>query len=121
MIPFEISVQGLNEILMSSEKSRKALYLNTLLLSCCCFLNFTFLIIFILISPYRSVAVLTECMREPKTSESFRNRQMALHHALPLGSYLLKPVQRVLKYHLLLQVSDIFKDIKTLALKFLKF
>ena len=117
MIPFEISVQGLNEILMSSEKSRKALYLNTLLLSCC-FLNFTFIIIFFLVSPYRSVAVLTECMREPKTSESFRNRQMALHHALPLGSYLLKPVQRVLKYHLLLQVSDIFKDTKTLALNF---
>ncbi|KFM82311.1 Pleckstrin domain-containing family G member 1, partial [Stegodyphus mimosarum] len=28
---------------------------------------------------------------------------MALQHSLPLGSYLLKPVQRILKYHLLLQ------------------
>ncbi|KAF5304632.1 hypothetical protein FQR65_LT07914 [Abscondita terminalis] len=33
----------------------------------------------------------------------FRERQLALGHALPLGSYLLKPVQRILKYHLLLQ------------------
>ncbi|KAH7942590.1 hypothetical protein HPB49_025611 [Dermacentor silvarum] len=30
-------------------------------------------------------------------------RQTSLHHSLPLGSYLLKPVQRILKYHLLLQ------------------
>lgn len=28
-----------------------------------------------------------------------------LKHTLPLGSYLLKPVQRILKYHLLLDVS----------------
>ncbi|CAG0882971.1 unnamed protein product [Cyprideis torosa] len=32
-----------------------------------------------------------------------RERQAALGHTLPLGSYLLKPVQRILKYHLLLQ------------------
>ena len=31
--------------------------------------------------------------------------QVELGHSLPLGSYLLKPVQRILKYHLLLQVS----------------
>ena len=30
--------------------------------------------------------------------------QVELGHSLPLGSYLLKPVQRILKYHLLLQV-----------------
>lgn len=40
--------------------------------------------------------------------------QVELGHSLPLGSYLLKPVQRILKYHLLLQVntglaSDIFQ------------
>lgn len=35
-------------------------------------------------------------------------QQDDLRHTLPLGSYLLKPVQRVLKYHLLLQVSDRF-------------
>uniref|UniRef100_A0AAY4BQQ2 Pleckstrin homology domain-containing family G member 1 n=1 Tax=Denticeps clupeoides TaxID=299321 RepID=A0AAY4BQQ2_9TELE len=31
-----------------------------------------------------------------------RERQESLKHLLPLGSYLLKPVQRILKYHLLL-------------------
>ncbi|XP_070589804.1 pleckstrin homology domain-containing family G member 1 isoform X2 [Erythrolamprus reginae] len=50
----------------------------------------------------RSVAVLTECMRNKSLVKFFRERQEALQHSLPLGSYLLKPVQRILKYHLLL-------------------
>uniref|UniRef100_A0A8C3RDM9 Pleckstrin homology and RhoGEF domain containing G1 n=1 Tax=Cyanoderma ruficeps TaxID=181631 RepID=A0A8C3RDM9_9PASS len=50
----------------------------------------------------RSVAVLTECMRNKALAKFFRERQEALQHSLPLGSYLLKPVQRILKYHLLL-------------------
>uniref|UniRef100_A0A8D0KTR1 Pleckstrin homology and RhoGEF domain containing G1 n=1 Tax=Strix occidentalis caurina TaxID=311401 RepID=A0A8D0KTR1_STROC len=50
----------------------------------------------------RSVAVLTECMRNKVLAKFFRERQEALQHSLPLGSYLLKPVQRILKYHLLL-------------------
>ncbi|NXG29381.1 PKHG1 protein, partial [Dromaius novaehollandiae] len=50
----------------------------------------------------RSVAVLTECMRNKTLAKFFRERQEALKHSLPLGSYLLKPVQRILKYHLLL-------------------
>ncbi|GAU89831.1 hypothetical protein RvY_02335 [Ramazzottius varieornatus] len=35
--------------------------------------------------------------------EWFRDRQTDLGHVLPLGPYLLKPIQRILKYHLLLQ------------------
>ncbi|XP_068089508.1 pleckstrin homology domain-containing family G member 1 [Hyperolius riggenbachi] len=50
----------------------------------------------------RSVAVLTECMRNKNLAKFFRERQEVLQHCLPLGSYLLKPVQRILKYHLLL-------------------
>ncbi|NXH15566.1 PKHG1 protein, partial [Bucco capensis] len=50
----------------------------------------------------RSVAVLTECMRNKALAKFFREQQEALQHSLPLGSYLLKPVQRILKYHLLL-------------------
>lgn len=50
----------------------------------------------------RSVAVLTECMRSKILAKFFRERQETLKHSLPLGSYLLKPVQRILKYHLLL-------------------
>ncbi|KAG7253070.1 hypothetical protein CRUP_027236, partial [Coryphaenoides rupestris] len=50
----------------------------------------------------RSVAVLAECMRNKVLAKFFRERQESLRHSLPLGSYLLKPVQRILKYHLLL-------------------
>uniref|UniRef100_K7FUK5 DH domain-containing protein n=1 Tax=Pelodiscus sinensis TaxID=13735 RepID=K7FUK5_PELSI len=50
-----------------------------------------------------SVAALTECMRNKQQAKFFRERQEQIGHALPLGSYLLKPVQRILKYHLLLQ------------------
>ncbi|XP_076128296.1 pleckstrin homology domain-containing family G member 1 [Alosa pseudoharengus] len=50
----------------------------------------------------RSVAVLTDCMRNKSVAKFLRERQESLKHSLPLGSYLLKPVQRILKYHLLL-------------------
>ncbi|XP_050009508.1 pleckstrin homology domain-containing family G member 3 isoform X13 [Alexandromys fortis] len=50
-----------------------------------------------------SVAALTECMQDKQQAKFFRDRQALLQHSLPLGSYLLKPVQRILKYHLLLQ------------------
>uniref|UniRef100_UPI00398F51D6 pleckstrin homology domain-containing family G member 1 isoform X2 n=1 Tax=Pristiophorus japonicus TaxID=55135 RepID=UPI00398F51D6 len=60
----------------------------------------------------RSVAVLTECMRNKVLAKFFRERQETLKHSLPLGSYLLKPVQRILKYHLLLHeiVNHLEKD-----------
>ncbi|XP_057324342.1 putative uncharacterized protein DDB_G0282133 isoform X1 [Microplitis mediator] len=51
----------------------------------------------------RTVSVLTDLMSRDDTAKAFRERQAALGHALPLGSFLLKPVQRILKYHLLLE------------------
>lgn len=54
-----------------------------------------------------SVAALTDCMRNKTLAKFFRDRQASLKRSLPLGSYLLKPVQRILKYHLLLQVLNI--------------
>ncbi|XP_043250036.1 uncharacterized protein LOC122396035 isoform X1 [Colletes gigas] len=51
----------------------------------------------------RTVSVLTDLMSQEETANAFRERQAALGHALPLGSFLLKPVQRILKYHLLLE------------------
>ncbi|XP_067681859.1 uncharacterized protein [Haliotis asinina] len=50
-----------------------------------------------------AVEVLTRYMMDPQMSELFKQRQHALGHGLPLGAYLLRPVQRILKYHLLLQ------------------
>lgn len=50
--------------------------------------------------------MLTECMRNKALAKFFRERQESLRHSLPLGSYLLKPVQRILKYHLLLHVRQ---------------
>lgn len=50
-----------------------------------------------------SVAALTDCMRNKTLAKFFRERQATLKRSLPMGSYLLKPVQRILKYHLLLQ------------------
>lgn len=53
------------------------------------------------------MSVLTSLMSNDVTAKLFRDQQSRLGHSLPLGSYLLKPVQRILKYHLLLQVSMI--------------
>ncbi|XP_062995845.1 pleckstrin homology domain-containing family G member 2 [Elgaria multicarinata webbii] len=50
-----------------------------------------------------SVSVLRECMEHDSLAKFFRERQATLSHSLPLETYLLKPVQRILKYHLLLQ------------------
>lgn len=50
----------------------------------------------------RSMEVLTLCMKDEVQSSILKRQQLSLQHALPLGSYLLKPVQRILKYHLLL-------------------
>ncbi|KAG8449675.1 hypothetical protein GDO86_016353 [Hymenochirus boettgeri] len=58
-----------------------------------------------------SVATLTECMRNKVLAKFFREKQEMLNQSLPLGSYLLKPVQRILKYHLLLQ--EIAKHLDT--------
>ncbi|NXV72257.1 PKHG3 protein, partial [Atlantisia rogersi] len=50
-----------------------------------------------------SVAALAECMKSKPQARFLRECQERLRHSLPLGAYLLKPVQRILKYHLLLQ------------------
>lgn len=49
------------------------------------------------------VSTLTELMSDQASAEILRQRQSALQQPLPLGSYLLKPVQRILKYHILFQ------------------
>ncbi|KAG7224445.1 hypothetical protein INR49_015075, partial [Caranx melampygus] len=42
-------------------------------------------------------------MKNESLVHFFQERQITLNHSLPLETYLLKPVQRILKYHLLLQ------------------
>ncbi|XP_041985849.1 uncharacterized protein LOC121738080 isoform X2 [Aricia agestis] len=51
----------------------------------------------------RTMERLAALASKPQSAREFRERQIDLRHPLPLASYLLKPVQRILKYHLLLQ------------------
>uniref|UniRef100_G3NMD9 Pleckstrin homology and RhoGEF domain containing G2 n=1 Tax=Gasterosteus aculeatus TaxID=69293 RepID=G3NMD9_GASAC len=55
------------------------------------------------LSLHSSVGVLRDCMKNKSLVPFFQERQTTLNHSLPLETYLLKPVQRILKYHLLLQ------------------
>lgn len=50
-----------------------------------------------------SLALLRELSLSPPATLWLQERQAQLCHSLPLQSFLLKPVQRILKYHLLLQ------------------
>lgn len=50
-----------------------------------------------------SLALLRELSLSPPAAVWLQERQAQLQHSLPLQSFLLKPVQRILKYHLLLQ------------------
>ncbi|KAL6091402.1 hypothetical protein STEG23_028384 [Scotinomys teguina] len=50
-----------------------------------------------------SLALLRELSLSPPVTLWLQERQAQLRHSLPLQSFLLKPVQRILKYHLLLQ------------------
>ncbi|XP_028393074.1 uncharacterized protein LOC114517514 [Dendronephthya gigantea] len=50
----------------------------------------------------RSMEVLLEWNQREDTANFIKKQQESLGHTLPLCSFLLKPVQRILKYHLLL-------------------
>jgi len=47
------------------------------------------------------VSTLTALMAQPATALLLKEHQLELNQSLPLGAYLLKPVQRILKYHIL--------------------
>lgn len=52
-----------------------------------------------------AISLLTRLLQSTHTNALLTSTQKVLKHTMPLGSYLLKPVQRILKYHLLLDVS----------------
>ena len=54
---------------------------------------------------FRCVETLAKITGDKGISLFMKMCQQRLNHLLPLGAYLLKPVQRVLKYSLLLEVS----------------
>ncbi|KIH66878.1 RhoGEF domain protein [Ancylostoma duodenale] len=54
---------------------------------------------------HRMIATLAQLQQQPHLAAALSQRQAALGHALPLSAYLLKPVQRVLKYHLFIEIS----------------
>ena len=49
--------------------------------------------------------VLERWAKDPILLNMLQRQQIVLGHTLPLGTYLCKPVQRILKYHLLLKAS----------------
>ncbi|XP_061397377.1 uncharacterized protein LOC133333061 [Musca vetustissima] len=59
-----------------------------------------------------AISLLTKLLQATHTNALLASTQRMLHHTLPLGSYLLKPVQRILKYHLLLDNLRKHCDIK---------
>ncbi|KAJ1356663.1 hypothetical protein KIN20_014402 [Parelaphostrongylus tenuis] len=52
---------------------------------------------------HRMITTLAQLQQLPQMAAALAQRQTALGHALPLSAYLLKPVQRVLKYHLFIE------------------
>jgi len=53
---------------------------------------------------FSSDAMISKMMQSRLSTNIIYQRQKELGHRLPLGSYLVLPVQRILRYHLLLKV-----------------
>ncbi|EDW73728.2 uncharacterized protein Dwil_GK19539, isoform C [Drosophila willistoni] len=62
-----------------------------------------------------AISLLTKLLQATHTNALLASTQKLLQHRLPLGSYLLKPVQRILKYHLLLDSLRKHCDVKEVA------
>ncbi|XP_017116502.1 uncharacterized protein LOC108138668 isoform X1 [Drosophila elegans] len=62
-----------------------------------------------------AISLLTKLLQATHTYSLLASTQKLLQHRLPLGSYLLKPVQRILKYHLLLDSLRKHCDVKEVA------
>ncbi|XP_017053844.1 uncharacterized protein LOC108096611 [Drosophila ficusphila] len=62
-----------------------------------------------------AISLLTKLLQATHTYSLLASTQKLLQHRLPLGSYLLKPVQRILKYHLLLDSLRKHCDLKEVA------
>ncbi|XP_017865603.1 PREDICTED: uncharacterized protein LOC108615559 isoform X1 [Drosophila arizonae] len=62
-----------------------------------------------------AISLLTKLLQAKHTNTLLASTQTLLQHRLPLGSYLLKPVQRILKYHLLLDSLRKHCDVKEVA------
>uniref|UniRef100_A0A1A9UK30 DH domain-containing protein n=1 Tax=Glossina austeni TaxID=7395 RepID=A0A1A9UK30_GLOAU len=58
-----------------------------------------------------AIQLLTKLLQATHTNALLTSTQKLLQHTLPLGSYLLKPVQRILKYHLLLDAYEIMRQV----------
>jgi len=52
----------------------------------------------------RSVEMFKHLKKDDRVGVFLSRQQKVLGHSLPLDTYLFKPVQRILRYHLLLQV-----------------
>ncbi|CAB3399115.1 unnamed protein product [Caenorhabditis bovis] len=58
---------------------------------------------------HKMMSTLCTLQQQPNISKALADRQHFLGHSLPLSAYLLKPVQRILKYHLF--IENILKNL----------
>ncbi|CAJ0939873.1 unnamed protein product, partial [Mesorhabditis belari] len=61
----------------------------------------------------KMLSTLSSISTRPIVTEALQRRQQQLGHSLPLSSYLLKPVQRILKYHLF--IEHILKELTAIG------
>ncbi|KAF8385004.1 uig-1 [Pristionchus pacificus] len=59
----------------------------------------------------RMLSTLCTLSSRPSVSSALKERQISLGHPLPLSAYLLKPVQRILKYHLF--IENILRELES--------
>ena len=60
---------------------------------------------------FRSLDLISEMMKDPQTLQFIQDCKQQLNHFFPLSEFLHRPIQRILKYPLLLRVRDTFLSV----------
>ena len=60
---------------------------------------------------FRSLDLISEMMKDPQTLQFIQDCKQQLNHFFPLSEFLHRPIQRILKYPLLLRVRNTFLSV----------